>query len=189
MSSVELTYYLIIGIVGRQIWIYDLRNLSEPIQKRESSLKHQTRSIKCHPNGEQYVVSSIEGRVAVEYFNVNKEIQNKKYAFKCHRVTDKTTGMQTIYPVNSIAFHPIWKTFASGGGDGVVNIWDGTNKKRICQFPPYNTSIASLDFNNNGSLIAIASSYTWEHGDKPRPKDAIWIRKIKESESKPKVKK
>jgi len=188
MSCVEASYRLVCGIAGRQVYIYDVRNMKEALQKRESSLKHQTRNIQSHPNGEQYVVSSIEGRVAVEYFNPSQEIQNKKYAFKCHRVTDKTTGMQTIYPVNSITFHPIWKTFASGGGDGVVNIWDGTNKKRICQFPPYNTSIASLDFNNNGSLIAIASSYTWEHGDKPRPKDAIWIRKIKESESKPKVK-
>ena len=189
MSCVESSYRLICGIAGRVIYIYDLRNMKEPQQKRESSLKHQTRNIECHPNGEQYVVSSIEGRVAVEYFDPSPEVQGRKYAFKCHRVTDKTTGFQTIYPVNAITFHPIFKTFATGGGDGVVNIWDGANKKRICQFPPYNTSIASLDFNSNGSMIAIASSYTWEHGDKARPSDAIWIRRIKESESKPKVKK
>lgn len=189
MSCVEASYRLICGIAGRIIYIYDLRNLKEPLQKRESSLKHQTRNIECHPNGEQYVVSSIEGRVAVEYFDPSPEVQGRKYAFKCHRVTDKTTGFQTIYPVNAITFHPIFKTFATGGGDGVVNIWDGANKKRICQFPPYNTSIASLDFNRNGSMIAIASSYTWEHGDKQRPSDAIWIRRIKESESKPKIKK
>lgn len=188
MSSVESSYRLIVGIAGRHVYIYDVRMMKEPQQKRESSLKHQTRNIECHPNGEQYVVSSIEGRVAVEYFDASQEVQSKKYAFKCHRVTDKTTAMQTIYPVNSITFHPIFKTFATGGGDGVVNIWDGDNKKRICQFPPYNTSIASLDFNNNGSLIAIASSYTWEHGDKQHPNDSIWIRKIKESEAKPKVK-
>lgn len=189
MSCALASNRLICGIAGRQIYIYDIRNMKEPQQKRESSLRHQTRNIVCHPNGEQYVVSSIEGRVAVEYFDPSADIQSKKYAFKCHRVTDKSSGMQTIYPVNAITFHPIYKTFATGGGDGVVNIWDGQNKKRICQFPPYNTSIASLDFNNNGSLIAIASSYTWEHGDKQRPNDAIWIRKIKESESKPKVKK
>eukprot|EP01084_Bolivina_argentea_P069272 126080_1 len=188
MSCVDSMYRLVVGIAGRQVWIYDVRNMKEPQQKRESSLKHQTRNIVCHPSGEQYVVSSIEGRVAVEYFNAEQETQSKKYAFKCYRVTDKTSGMQTIYPVNAITFHPVWKTFATGGGDGVVNIWDGMNKKRICQFPPYNTSIASLAFNNNGSLIAIASSYTWEQGDKPRPNDAIWIRKIKESESKPKIK-
>lgn len=189
MSCVQNGHRLVVGIAGRFVYIYDIRNMKEPEQKRESSLKHQTRNIECHPNGEQYVVSSIEGRVAVEYFDPAAEVQAKKYAFKCHRVTDKSSGTQTIFPVNAITFHPIWKTFATGGGDGVVNIWDGDNKKRICQFPPYNTSIASLDFNNTGSLIAIASSYTWEHGEKAKPNDAIWIRKIKESESRPKIKK
>ena len=37
-------------------------------------------------------------------------------------------------------------TFATGGCDGVVNIWDGENKKRLSQFPAYPTSIASLAF-------------------------------------------
>eukprot|EP00485_Elphidium_margaritaceum_P004954 CAMPEP_0202691228 /NCGR_PEP_ID=MMETSP1385-20130828/5996_1 /ASSEMBLY_ACC=CAM_ASM_000861 /TAXON_ID=933848 /ORGANISM="Elphidium margaritaceum" /LENGTH=357 /DNA_ID=CAMNT_0049346597 /DNA_START=43 /DNA_END=1116 /DNA_ORIENTATION=- len=189
MSSVPNSHELVVGIAGRIVHIYDVRNMKEPQQERESSLKHQTRNIVCHPSGAQYVVSSIEGRVAVEYFDVSSEIQQQKYAFKCHRVTDKTTSMQTIYPVNAIAFHPVHKTFATGGGDGVVNIWDGANKKRICQFPPYNTSIAAVDFNQNGDLIAIAASYTWEHGDKPRPTDAIWIRRVKESETKPKLKK
>ena len=50
-----------------------------------------------------YVLSSIEGRVAVEYFDPSPEIQKKKYAFKCHRV--KTEGVEYIYPVNAISFH------------------------------------------------------------------------------------
>ena len=51
-----------------------------------------------------YVLSSIEGRVAVEYFDPSPEAQQKKFAFKCHRV--KEDGQDTIYPVNAIAFHP-----------------------------------------------------------------------------------
>jgi cell cycle arrest protein BUB3 len=183
------SYQLVVGIAGRQILIYDIRNMSEPQQKRESSLKHQTRKIVCHPNSSQFVVSSIEGRVAVEYFDPSPEIQAKKYAFKCHRVIDKASNTQTIYPVNAIAFHPIFETFATGGGDGVVNIWDGNNKKRICQFPAYMTSIASLDFNRDGSLIAVAASYTWEQGSPTRKiKDSVWIRKMKETEAQPKLK-
>lgn len=38
-----------------------------------------------------------------------------------------------VYPVHAIAFHPTYGTFATGGGDGVVNIWDGDNKKRLFQ--------------------------------------------------------
>lgn len=34
------------------------------------------------------------------------------------------------------------------------------------QFKRYPTSIASLDFNHDGSLLAVASSYTYEEGEK-----------------------
>jgi WD40 repeat protein len=37
-------------------------------------------------------------------------------------------------------------TFATGGGDGTVSVWDGVNKKRLVQYPQYPTSIASLAF-------------------------------------------
>jgi len=57
-------------------------------------------------------------------------------------------------------------TFASGGGDGVVNIWDGYNRKRLRQYPKYPTSISSLSFNCTGRYLAIASSYQFEEGEK-----------------------
>ena len=76
-------------------------------------------------------MSSI-GRVAVEYLDPSPEVQKKKYAFKCHRV--KEDGVEKIYPVNAISFHNGHHTFATGGSDGYVNIWDGFNKKRLCQF-------------------------------------------------------
>ncbi|RVE40722.1 hypothetical protein evm_014628 [Chilo suppressalis] len=45
----------------------------------------------CIPNKQGYVLSSIEGRVAVEYLDSNPEVQKKKYAFKCHRIKDGET--------------------------------------------------------------------------------------------------
>lgn len=86
-------------------------------------------------------------------------------------------------------------TFATGGCDGYVNVWDGNNKKRlyqvnICrrtfgfchsvstdwyadcfywnnlQYPKYPSSIAALSFSKDGKLLAIASSYTFEEGEK-----------------------
>ena len=88
--------------------------------------------MRCFPNKSGYVVSSIEGRVAVEYLDPSAEAQKKKYAFKCHRM--KENGIENIYPVNAISFHKDYNTFATGGSDGYVNIWDGYNKKRLCQF-------------------------------------------------------
>lgn len=43
-------YKLVVATAGRQFFIYDIRNMSETIQKRESSLKFMTRCVKCMPN-------------------------------------------------------------------------------------------------------------------------------------------
>lgn len=86
---------------------------SQPEQVRESSLKYQTRCIRCYPNGTGYALSSIEGRVAMEYFDNNEQVQSRKYAFKCHRRSE--AGRDLVYPVNALAFHPVFGTFATGG--------------------------------------------------------------------------
>jgi len=174
---------IVIATVDRHIAIYDIRNLSAPEQIRESPLKHQTRKVSCSPDGHSFAVGSTEGRLAVEYFDLDPTVQSKKYAFKCHR------RGELAFPVNAICYNQHFGTFATGGCDGVVNIWDGNNKKRLCQLGPYQTSIASLAFSSDCRYLAIASSYTFEEGDKPeRPDDNIWIHTISESEVKPRAK-
>lgn len=74
----------------------------------------------------------------------------------------------------------------AGGSDGFVNIWDPFNKKRLCQFHRYPTSIASLAFSNDGSTLAIAASYMYEMDDIEHPEDAIFIRQVTDAETKPK---
>ncbi|KAI3856844.1 hypothetical protein MKW92_048169 [Papaver armeniacum] len=177
---------LVVATAGRHINVYDLRNMSKPEQQRESSLKYQTRCVRCYPNGTGYAVGSIEGRVAMEFFDLSEAGQSKKYAFKCHRKSED--GRDIVYPVNAIAFHPIYGTFATGGCDGFVNVWDGNNKKRLYQYSKYPTSIAALSFNRDGRLLAVASSYTFEGGDKPHEPDTIFVRNIHEAEVKPKPK-
>lgn len=111
-------------MANRHIHIYDIRNMKEPWQQRESSLKYMLRSIRLMPNGEGnpnenrmycwiltnvlrkgYACSSIEGRVALEFFDMSPEVQAKKYAFKSHRQTIDDT--EVVYPVNALAFHPM----------------------------------------------------------------------------------
>ena len=82
---------LVVGTSDRHVVIFDARNLSTPLQHRESSLKHQTRCLRCFPDASGYALSSIEGRVSVEYFS--DEDQPRKYAFKCHRAG------KVVYPV------------------------------------------------------------------------------------------
>jgi WD40 repeat protein len=107
----------------------------------------------------------------------------KKYAFKCHRVND------TVYPVNTIAFHPTFGTFATGGADGSVVTWDANNKKKLCSIAKCPTSIACLAFNHDGTQLAMASSYTFEEGERDHPREEIYVRDVLESEVRPKAKK
>ena len=162
---------LVVAMAQRHVMIYDTRNLSsaieggsgspvEPFQKRENSLKFMTRAVRCMPNGQGYASSSIEGRVAVEYFDQSADVQKGHFAFKCHRAT--VDGVDTVYPVNALAFHPVHGTFATGGGDAVVAIWDPQAKKRLRQFPKYPSSISALSFNADGSRLAIACAVVEE---------------------------
>ncbi|KAI1719406.1 mitotic checkpoint protein BUB3 [Ditylenchus destructor] len=176
----------IVGTKGKKVLVWDVRNMKAPLQRRESPLKFQIRAIRAIPSGDAFVLSSIEGRVAVEYFDLDPEVQKNKYAFKCHRVKDDSGEM--IYPVNAIAFHPIHRTFATGGSDCMVNMWDPFNRKRLCQFRKFPTSIASLSFSPEGGMLAIASTYLYEEDVDPSPvtESTLTIRKMTDLEVRPK---
>ncbi|KAG6620732.1 Mitotic checkpoint protein BUB3 [Phytophthora cinnamomi] len=171
----------------RQLAVFDLRNLARPVLQKESPLKFQTRCVRVFPDLSGVALGSVEGRVALEYLaDDTTDGKRRSYAFKCHR--GKEDGQTLIYPVNCIAFHPTHGTFATGGCDGVVNLWDGANKKRITHLRQYPTSIAAMDFSPDGATLAIAASYTYEQGEKDHPNDAIFLHAVQDSEVRPKKK-
>ncbi|PQQ02830.1 mitotic checkpoint protein BUB3.2 [Prunus yedoensis var. nudiflora] len=134
---------LVVATAGRHVNVYDLRNMSQPEQRRESSLKYQTRCVRC---------------ILMEQVMLLVLLKDG------------------------------YGTFATGGCDGYVNVWDGNNKKRLYQYSKYPTSIAALSFSRDGRLLAVASSYTFEEGDKPHEPDSIFVRSVNEIEVKPKPK-
>ncbi|CAE7660451.1 BUB3.1 [Symbiodinium microadriaticum] len=187
LSVAPSAYTLVVATADRHVLVYDTRSLAAPVQTRESPLRHQTRKVACFPNGCGFAIGSVEGRVGVEYLCPQSaeglSAGLSSYAFKCHRRGD------VAYPVNAIAFHPVFGTFATGGGDGTVNVWDGDNKKKLCQLHQYPTSIASLAFSRDGSMLAIASSYTFEEGEKQSPPDDnVVLRRMDEVDVKPRPK-
>ncbi|RAL15768.1 WD40 repeat domain-containing protein [Aspergillus homomorphus CBS 101889] len=191
---------LVVAMASRALHIYDLKALAlltaqsegsgpnrvevEPWQRRESSLKFMTRCVACMPDDAGYASSSIEGRVAVEWFDPSPESQARKYAFKCHRQT--ADDVDVVYPVNALAFHPVHGTFASGGGDGVVALWDGMAKRRIRQYQKLPSSVAAVDFSGNGKYLAIAISPGFEDGkeDVAEGTVKIFVRELGETEAK-----
>lgn len=166
---------LVVGTAGRHVWIYDLRNQGKILQKRESSLSSQTRDIICFPDGNGYAHTSIEGRVAIEYFGPKS--QEKRFAFKCHR-SKLNDGSVTAFPVNTCAFHPRYGTMATGGSDAKVYTWDPIAKKRISQITLQKQGISSLSFNHDGTLLAIAASYTFESGVRDKEFNSLCIKQV-----------
>ena len=180
---------LMVATSGRKILLFEIRKAGEtysavPLQTRDSSLKFQTRSCALFPDGEGFALGSIEGRVAIEYMDENDIALaqgKKKYAFKCHRVGD------VVYPVNAVAFHPTFGTFATGGCDGQVVLWDAKHKKRLVALPRLATSISALAFSKGssaGRLLAVAQSYTFEEGEKDHPSDQVYVREMFDHEVK-----
>lgn len=76
-------------------------------------------------------------------------------------------------------------TLASGGSDGMVNLWDGVHQHRIRQFPKYPEEISSVAFNCNGSELAVACSYTFDEGERPKASDTIAVRYLSDTDCKP----
>lgn len=49
---------------------------------------------------------SIDGRIAVEYFDHSPDAQSAKYAFRAHR--QAVDGVEQVYPINALAYHPVY---------------------------------------------------------------------------------
>ncbi|KAF8872365.1 WD40-repeat-containing domain protein [Infundibulicybe gibba] len=178
---------LVVAMASRLFRIYDIRNMDARPQDRDSSLKYMTRSLACMPDGQGYATASVEGRIAVEYFDPSEAMQEKKYAFKCHRQT--IDDVDHVWPVNALAFHPTYNTFVSAGSDATLSIWDHKVKKRLRQYK-FNSPISSLAFNCDGTKLAIAASYTWDEGEaglKTAERPMVLVRKLGD-EVKPKGK-
>lgn len=179
---------LVVAGADRKMHMYDLRMLQAPIESRESSLKHQIRAVRIGKDPRFYASSSVEGRVAIEYFDA-AENESYRYAFKCHRVKDDK-DTEVVHPVNAVAFHPVYGTFATGGSDGGVCVWDAQAKKRLWKLNPFETAVSTLSFSEDGKMLAIGVSYTFDDGPKtPTPANEIVLHHVSDNEVLPKVKK
>ncbi|EGV63466.1 mitotic spindle checkpoint protein Bub3 [Yamadazyma tenuis] len=183
--------YLAIGMTERTVEVYDHRNWNTPFQVRESGLKSQITDLKTFPSGEGFAISSIDGRVSVEYFDPSPAIQDKKYAFKCHRLLDKLTQTDVVYPVNSILFNRKSNHLYTSGSDGCLNLWNWETRRRVKQFPKFKTdelveSIVKLDLNCSQSVLAVATSDDGfknspsleQTGSSPRFSSCIYVKRV-----------
>lgn len=185
---------LVVAMSERKQNIYDMRSLETPLYELESSLKYPTRTVKCISRDDKeigYITTSIEGRVAVDFFDQSEEAQSQKFAFKCHRVTNSEgNGSDLVTPVNGLAMHPNYSTFFTGGSDNGVYLWDYKARKRLRGYPKMPASVMSLDVDQySGSMLAIGvsdDSYKQDPinlGQKPA-RSAVFVHYLAEGEAK-----
>ncbi len=122
--------------------------------------------------------------MAVDF--LRPEMAAQSYAFKCHRKKE-ANGNETVFPVHALAFHPGYGTFATGGGDGTVCLWDAKGRKRLLALGPFQNSVTALAFSPDGATLAMASSYDHAAGDKEHAPDVLYVRAMADAEVKPKA--
>jgi len=189
------------------IHVYSLQNGQPQLFNNTaivSTLKHQPRCVSIFNNQRQgYALGSVEGRVEIKDLAPPAE---KSFAFKSHRIKDQaqqrgTKDFHHVYPVNDIKFNSRG-TFATVGGDGVVNFWDKEAKTRLNELkpgvgcrvaqavpqgqPPH--PISACAFGPQCDVFAYATSYDWSRGDdagmKSRPND-VWLHAMTQKDLNP----
>ncbi|VDI26713.1 mRNA export factor, partial [Mytilus galloprovincialis] len=184
----------VVGTAGRELIIYQLENRPQEFSRIESPLKFQHRCISIFldkkinsPTG--FALGSIEGRVAIHYVNPTNPKDN--FTFKCHRSNGATNGMQDIYAVNDISFHPIHGTLATVGSDCKFSFWDKDARTKLKTSELFDQPITACNFNSQGTVFAYATSYDWSKGHEgfdPQKKPHIFLRSCFD-ELKPSMKK
>ncbi|XP_064626750.1 mRNA export factor-like [Lineus longissimus] len=157
----------VVGTAGRGLIIYQLENQPQEFKKIDSPLKYQHRCVSIFPDKKTnqpvgFALGSIEGRVAIHYVNPTNPRDN--FTFKCHRSNGTPNGVQDIYAVNDISFHPVHGTLATTGSDGRFSFWDKDARTKLKTSEQLDQPIAASAFNAQGNIFAYAASYDWSKG-------------------------
>jgi len=176
---------VVVGCADKKVHVFDLRAPTAAAQSIEPLIKMQLRSLACFPNKTSFAVGSIEGRVAIHYFDQVQQSQN--FAFKCHRAGQ---NQNEIYAVNVIKSHPLG-TFVTCGSDGTLNIWDKDSRQRLKAFNKCPAPISAAAFNDAGTILAYSPSYDWSKGHEGAGKypSQIFLHACSEMDVKPRPKK
>ncbi|XP_019170528.1 PREDICTED: mitotic checkpoint protein BUB3.3-like [Ipomoea nil] len=175
-KSMSLSGFNLMVAIDSSVIIYDFRSLRKSVHKKDIRVK----CVRPILHYEGFVVGSVDGRVALEY--ICESNLDKGYAFRCH--PKGTDGRNRVESVNDIAFSPLNSgSFVTGDNEGYVIMWDACYKKRLFEFSRYPNSIASLSYNHDGFLLAVASSYTYQEAGEREELPQIFIHKVENFQS------
>lgn len=175
-GSMSLSGFNLMVAIDSSVIIYDFRSLRKSVHTKDVRIK----CVRPILRYEGFVVGSVDGRVALEY--ICESNLDKGYAFRCH--PKGKDGRHRVESVNDIAFSPLnTGSFVTGDNEGYVIMWDACYKKRLFEFSRYPNSIASLSYNHDGFLLAVASSYTYQEAGEREELPQIFIHKVQNIQS------
>ncbi|XP_031375929.1 mitotic checkpoint protein BUB3.3-like [Punica granatum] len=163
VESISLAGFELMLAMGSSAYLYDLRNLDGPLQSKESKVDARIRCISSASSCSGFAVGSVDGRVAVEV-SASSTSKNTAYTFRCH--PRAKNGNHHLVSVNDIVFNPcVLGAFVTGDNEGYVAAWDFQNRRRLFELPRFPNGVASMSYNKNGDLLAIAASYSYQEAD------------------------
>ncbi|VDK82770.1 unnamed protein product [Litomosoides sigmodontis] len=152
-------YRILVGTKDRKIIVWDVRNLGEPEQIRDSPLKKNKYAFKCHREKDESGTEMIYPVNCIDFHPVHNTF-----------VTGGSDALVNIWdPFNRKRICQLHKFLI----------------KIFFRFP---TSIMSVSFNATGTQLAIAASYMNELKERPNPEpeSTVVVRKITDVEARPK---
>ncbi|XP_022726772.1 uncharacterized protein LOC111282794 [Durio zibethinus] len=160
VESMSISGFELTVAAGSSVDIYDLRNLDKSVESNESCMGVPIRCVCSIPFPKGYAVGSVDGRVKLEISYLSSS-NNMGYSFRCHpKSRDRRNH---LVPVNDIAFNPLISgAFVTGDNEGYVTGWDAKSRRRLFELPRCSNSVASLTYNHEGQILAVASSYTYQ---------------------------
>ncbi|KAF9197948.1 mitotic spindle checkpoint protein Bub3, partial [Haplosporangium sp. Z 27] len=161
VDSLDTVNHLtMVGAGNEYTSIYDLRVQPKLLKTLITSNTFRRFVIKAMPGGNGFLEGCVDGRVCINYI----DNPSGSYSF---RVTRKISHPMAIYPVNAIAFHPIYGSFVTGSSNGYVASWDGAKRKNLGVLQhgssAASSSVSALAYSSFG-VLAIASGNTFDMG-------------------------
>ncbi|XP_071717644.1 mitotic checkpoint protein BUB3.3-like [Rutidosis leptorrhynchoides] len=178
LESMSVCGYIAMVAVGKSVNMYDLRKFNTSLYSKCVNLQ-----LKCvRPYLDQgFAAGSIEGRVALRYFNPSDQNKNG-YTFRCF--PNAKEKRHSIAAVNDIVFSPsAYGTFITGDNDGYLTMWNAQSKTRVLEMPKFENSIASLSYNCGGQLLAVAISHTYQEANELELPPRIYIHEMEDINS------
>ncbi|KAI7757147.1 hypothetical protein M8C21_014745 [Ambrosia artemisiifolia] len=187
VESMSISRFVVMVAVGSSVNMYDLRKFNDSFHSKcvdiqikcvRPYLNHGNSVTTFHDPG-GFAAGSVEGRVALKHFSPPSQ-DNDGYAFRCiPKAKEKRHNMAAV---NDIVFSPsTYGAFITGDNDGYVTMWNAQSKKRVFDMPKFENSIASLSYNFDGRLLAVASSYTYQESNELEIPPMIYIHEMNES--------